>query len=83
MGDGSLQKDKKSMVLHTQCWSQELNECLSSELNEKFNLNTRVIPHKNKYHVIFIPSKDNIKLHNLINEHMLKPLFEYKIPKLK
>jgi hypothetical protein len=49
MGDGSLQNDKKSMILHTQSYSQAENLILSSELNKKFGFESKVISHKNKY----------------------------------
>lgn len=61
MSDGSLQKDRKSMILHTQSFSKAENETLSNELNSKFGLPAwrsqaaRVIPHKGKYWVIFVP----------------------------
>lgn len=82
MSDGSLQNDKKSMILHTQCFTKEENEMLSSELNEKFGLHSKVIPHKVKYWVILIPSRDSTKLHSLISEHII-PYFEYKLPVIK
>jgi hypothetical protein len=37
MGDGSLQKDKKTMILHTQSYTKTENLILSKELNEKFD----------------------------------------------
>jgi hypothetical protein len=47
MGDGSLQKDKKSRILHTHSYTYTENKILSKELNEKFGFNSEVIPHKN------------------------------------
>jgi LAGLIDADG DNA endonuclease family len=49
MGDGSLQSDKKTIILHTQSYTKTENLILSVELNEKFNLNSEVISHKKKY----------------------------------
>ena len=43
MGDGSLSKDRKTMILHTQGYSQSENLILSRELNEKFGFRTEVI----------------------------------------
>lgn len=37
MDDGSLQNDKKSMIIHTQSYSKAEVELLSSELNMKFS----------------------------------------------
>lgn len=81
MADGSLQRDQKSMILHSQSFTQAQNELLSKELNTKFGFSSRVIPHKDIYWVIFIPSKDAKLLHSLIAPHML-PYFSYKIPKV-
>jgi hypothetical protein len=55
--DGSLHKTK-SIILHTQSFSKEENLCMCKELNHKFNLCTKVIIHKEKYRVIYIPVKD-------------------------
>lgn len=55
MCDGSLQKDKKTMILHTQSFNYDTNLNMSKELNNKFNLNSKVITHKHKYFVIKIP----------------------------
>jgi len=49
MGDGSLQKDGKTIILHTQSYTQIENLILSKELNIKFGFSTEVIPHKEKY----------------------------------
>jgi hypothetical protein len=80
MGDGSLQNDKKSMILHTQSYSQAENLILSSELNKKFGFESKVISHKNKYWVIIIPSKDAVLLYNLIKDY-IHPSMKYKLPK--
>jgi hypothetical protein len=49
MGDGSLNKDKKTLILHTQSYTKIENLILSKELNEKFGLRSEVIEHKKKY----------------------------------
>jgi len=82
MSDGSLQSDFKSMILHSQSFTRSENEILSSELNSKFGLHSRVISHKQIYWVIYIPSRDAVILHNLIAPHMI-PYFHYKVPVLK
>ena len=79
MDDGSLQKDKKSLIIHTQSYTKSEVELLSSELNTKFNLNSIVKPHKEIYHVIFIPSKDAKLLYNLISPHIHLSM-NYKLP---
>lgn len=48
MCDGCLQNDKKTIILHTQGFNLKENSILSSELNIKFTLNTKVIKHKTK-----------------------------------
>jgi LAGLIDADG DNA endonuclease family len=53
MGDGSLQQDQKTMILHTQSYTRVENLILSAELNAKFGFTTEVIPYKEKY---FCPS---------------------------
>jgi hypothetical protein len=49
MDDGSLQNDNKTMIIHTQAYTYEEVKILSLELNEKFNFNSKVIPHKKFY----------------------------------
>jgi hypothetical protein len=58
MGDGSLQKDKKTMILHTQGYNKIENQILSKELNENFGFQTKVITHKEIYFVIKFNSND-------------------------
>lgn len=79
MGDGSLQSDKKTMILHTQSYSYVENLTLSKELNEKFGFRTEVIPHKIKYWVIKFNSKDATILCKLISPYVHSSL-AYKIP---
>lgn len=80
MSDGSLQNDSKSMILHSQSFTKADNEMLSKELNQKFGLHSRVIPHKGIYRVIFIPREDASTMNALISPHMI-PQFKYKLPK--
>jgi sulfur relay (sulfurtransferase) DsrC/TusE family protein len=82
MCDGSLQNDKKSLILHTQGFNEDMNKMLSDELNIKFNIHSRVITHKHKYFVIFIPKEDCKLLNKLINPFMID-YFNYKIPQDK
>ena len=81
MGDGSLQKDKKTMILHTQSYSKNENIILSKELNDKFGFTTKVIKHKDKYHVLLFNSKDAKLLHDLIKEHVHFSM-RYKLPSI-
>jgi hypothetical protein len=77
MGDGSL--NKKSMILHTQSYSEEENMILSKELNEKFEFKTKIVPHKNKYWVIVFNSEDTVFLSKLIKPYII-PSMIYKLP---
>jgi hypothetical protein len=81
MGDGSLNKRDKILTLHTESFSKESNEIISKELNEKFNLNSKVGISKSKnkiYYMIYIPRKDlnNIKI--LSNIYIISSM-KYKI----
>ena len=79
MCDGSLQNDKKTIILHTQGFNLKENSILSSELTIKFTLNTKVIKHKTKYYVIQIPAKNSVCVSNLIKLHVISSM-KYKIP---
>jgi LAGLIDADG DNA endonuclease family len=79
MDDGSLQNDKKSLILHTQSYTKNEVEILSNELNIKFNFNSKVIPHKQKYFVIFIPKKDANTLYEIMLPY-IHPSMNYKLP---
>ena len=79
MGDGSLNKDRKTMILHTQSYSKTENLILSRELNEKFGFRSEVISHKKKYFVIKFNSKDALTLHNVIKPYIIESM-KYKIP---
>lgn len=79
MGDGSLQKDKKTMILHTQSFTQNENLILSKELNEKFGFSSKVISHKSIYWVIKFHSSDASLLLSLIRDHTHSSM-KYKLP---
>lgn len=79
MCDGSLQNDKKTVVLHTQGYTFKENSILSDELNNRFKLNTKVIPHKKIYYVIEIPAKDSENVLHLIEVHVISSMI-YKLP---
>jgi hypothetical protein len=70
------------MIIHTQGDSREENFLLAAMINDKFGMNSTVIPHKNKkkYFVISIPSYNYLTLRNLIKPHMIE-YFAYKIPR--
>jgi len=80
MSDGSLHRDGRSMILHTQSYTEQENLILSDELNKKFELHSTVTRHKTKYWVITIPSSDGNRLHELIKPFILVS-FAYKIPR--
>ena len=79
MCDGSLQKDHKTMILHTQSFNYETNLIVSKELNVKFNLNSEVIVHKHNYYVIKIPKENTKKLNKIITNHIIDSM-KYKLP---
>lgn len=93
MCDGSLQNDHKSIILHTQGYTEEENHVLSCELNHQFGLNSQVIPHKSQYTVIkFGPGSkilcwDEIPTHgdshllfHLMKAHLIASM-QYKLPR--
>jgi hypothetical protein len=55
---------------------------LSLELNEKFHLHSRVIPHKVEYFAIEIPKGDSQRINQLISPFMI-PSMMYKVPKFQ
>ena len=79
MCDGSLQKNKKTIILHTQGYTLKENHNLSAELNMKFKLNTKVKSHKSKYYVIEIPAKNSVCVLNLIKPYIIDSM-KYKLP---
>ena len=79
MSDGSLQKGGREFILHSQCFTFRENQLVSSLINEKFQLSSRVIPHKKKYFVIFIPGGDAGRLRSLLQPYLI-PSMLYKLP---
>jgi hypothetical protein len=79
MGDGSLNKDKKTIVLHTQSYTKTENIILSTELNEKFGFRSTVVLHKEKYLVVKFNSKDALILYNKIKPYIIESM-AYKLP---
>lgn len=79
MGDGSLQNDRKTMILHTQSFTYDENLVLSNELNEKFGFYSEVILHKKIYWVIKFPSSEALLLYSLIKDFIHSSM-KYKLP---
>lgn len=79
MCDGSLDRSKKSLTLHTQGFSFRENVILSDALNERFNIKSCVIVHKKKYYVIRI-SRESAPVVNEILKNYLIPSMMYKLP---
>ena len=67
------------MIIHTQSFNYETNLILSQQLNNKFNLNSNVITHKNNYFVIKIPKENSKILKILIKNHIIDSM-KYKLP---
>ena len=81
MDDGSLQNDKKTIIIHTQSYTYEEVKILSLELNQKFEIHSKVISHKKIYWVILIPSQDFEIIFKLINSYIHFSM-NYKLNKL-
>ena len=79
MCDGSLQKDNQTQILHTQGFCLQENTVLSTELNKKFQLHSRVISHKTHYFVLEFPRHDSETLGALLNQYFI-PIMLYKLP---
>jgi hypothetical protein len=79
--DGSLHKKSNDLILHTQGFSYEENLAMCQELNDKFSLHARVKSHKDRYWVIYFPTKDAAALHTLLAD--LPDSMKYKRPQLK
>ncbi len=82
MCNHSLQKNKKTIILHTQRFNLKENSIISVKLNQKFKLNTKVMVHKEKYDVIEIPVYDSVYVFKLINEYIISSM-KYKLPCIK
>lgn len=79
MSDGSLQKDKRTLILHSQSFSLEENRKAQRVLNEKFGFHSRVVSHKTHYSVLCIPAQDASRVQALLTPFVL-PSFYYKVP---
>lgn len=79
MCDGSLAKDNKTLILHSQSYSFEENVKLSTFLNVQWGFQTKVIQHKEKYHVIQIPSRDSPRLKTIMSKYIIESML-YKLP---
>jgi hypothetical protein len=79
MCDGSLHRDGKTMILHTQSFSQEDNLLCSIEMEKNFGLLWKVIPHKKKYWVLSLDPTCSKLLAELIAPSIHSSMM-YKIP---
>lgn len=79
MCDGSLDRSKKSLILHTQGFSFRENGLLSDALNERFNIKSCVIAHKKKYYVIRISGESATAVNEILKNHLI-PSMMYKLP---
>lgn len=68
--DGSLHRNGKTLVLHTQAFSKKQNLSWSRELNRKWGFHTRVLPHKDVYFVIEFPARDSAGLRELLKDRV-------------
>lgn len=80
MDDGSLQKDRKTLIIHTQSYKENEVLLLSNELNEKFHLNSKVILHKKFYYVILIPRHNSALLRSIISPYIHSSM-THKLPR--
>lgn len=79
--DGSLHKKSNEFILHTQSFSYSENLQMCEELHKKFLLHAKVVSHKKKYWVIYIPASDA----SLLRTHLkhLPVSMTHKMPKTK
>lgn len=70
MCDPSLQKCKKILIIHTQPFTKEENLLAVKDLNKKWGLNCKVIPHKSQYWVIKTSSQDVPVLRTLLEPYL-------------
>jgi hypothetical protein len=77
--DYNKNSNNRSLVLNTHNFSKEEVEMMSSELNDKFSLNSTVKLNKNKY-IIVIKSESYETFMNLTNSFII-PVMKYKLPK--
>lgn len=79
--DGSLHKKSNEIILNTQSFSYEENVQICKELNQKFNLHAKVLNHKKKYWVLYIPASDAAILRTYLVH--LPVSMQRKMPKCK
>lgn len=79
MCDGSLQKNRKSIILHTQSFSHEENKMCANELAQRFGLDCQVIQHKKIYWVLYIVGPKN-RIVDLVKPYFHSSMY-YKLPK--
>jgi hypothetical protein len=80
MSDGYLNRDNKTLNLHTDGFTQQENEIASRELNDKFGVHSRAVRINKKYFMVQIHGTDASRVRDLVAPYML-PCFSYKIPK--
>lgn len=79
MCDGSLQKNKRSWIIHSQSFSWADNQLAVKELNSKYKLQCTVIPHKKHYWVIKTHAQYHGIISKLVGDHHI-PSMGYKFP---
>lgn len=79
MCDGSLQKNKQDLIIHTQSFTEAENLLAVKELNQKWGLSCRVVSHKQKYWVIQTHTKDARTLYSLLTPYLIRSI-RYKLP---
>lgn len=82
MCDGSLQKSKNCLIIHTQSFTKLENLLAAKQLNNKWGLRCEVILHKQKYWVIKTHVKDVETVHFLLKPYLI-PSMIYKLPEIK
>lgn len=79
MCDGSLQKDRNCLILHTQSFTRSENLLATREMNQKWGLSCTVISHKQDFCVIKSHAKDALTLHLLLKPYLIESM-RYKLP---
>lgn len=79
MCDGYLHKNGKIVTLHTEGFAQQDVERASREVNQKWELHSRVACRRGKYFVIQFSTVDASRLRGLVAPYILE-CFSYKIP---
>jgi hypothetical protein len=79
MCDGYCHANRKALTIYSEGFTQQENEIISRELNEKFQLHTWVTCRRGRYYSIRVPTRDASRVHDLVAPYMLE-CFSYKIP---